>query len=161
MERIKELQDFRKVLEEKIALSTKEDFRWQIDCYMRVFLNMLSKNWFGCQRASYIYGFPFSIIKQGSKIKLYGAGAVGRSFYQMIIESAYVKLIGWYDKNADAIESFCGESIHGLDELSIDNDEYILLAVNNYKLSEEIRSDLINRGIPNEKILWKEPSIIS
>ena len=47
VDRIKELQNFRTTLEEKIAISTNKNFRWQVDCYMRIFLDMLAMGWFG------------------------------------------------------------------------------------------------------------------
>lgn len=160
VERIKELQDFRRILERQLALSTDKNFCWQIDCYMRNFLDMLSEGWLGCRRVSQRFTFPLVKIKPGSKVKLYGAGDVGRAFYQLIVQTECVKLTGWFDKNADIIEEFCGEGINGLDELSLDDDEYLLIAVSSQRISDDIRNDLINRGIPNEKIIWEKPRII-
>lgn len=161
VERIKELQDFRCVLERQIALSTDKNFCWQVDSYMRTFLDMLSVNWFGCRRTSQMFSFPFAIIKPGSRVKLYGAGDVGKSYFQTIIQTGYVKLTGWYDKNATAIEDFCGERIKCLDELCLADGECILIAVSNIKVADVIRTDLINRGIPSDKIIWEKPLIIS
>lgn len=159
-ERIIELQDFRRVLERQLALSTDKNFCWQIDCYMRIFLDMLSVNWFGCRRTSQMYTFPFAIIKSGSRVKMYGAGEVGRSYYQTIVQTGYAELTGWYDKKATEIEDFCGESIKRLEELCLADDECILIAVSSQRISDDIRNDLINRGIPNEKIIWEKPRII-
>ncbi|KHM51277.1 hypothetical protein NZ47_11370 [Anaerovibrio lipolyticus] len=158
--RITELQSFKRVLEEKISLNSKKNFRWQIDSYMRIFLDMLSVNWFGCRRTSQIYSFPFTIIKPRSRVKMFGAGEVGKSYFQTIIQTGYVELTGWYDKNATSIEDFCGERIKSLDELCLADDECILIAASNIKIADDIRADLIKRGIPSDKIIWEKPMII-
>ena len=161
LSRIEELIRFKKIITEKLSQYSDMDFSWQIDCYMRIFLDMLSMNWFGCRRTSQRFIFPFSKINPGSKIKLYGAGDVGKSYYQVIIQTGCVVLTGWYDKNANEIDAFLGERIYNLDDVSVAADEYILIAVCDYNLSEEIRSDLISRGIPNNKIIWEKPILIS
>lgn len=161
LSRINELIRFKKVITEKLSQYSDMDFSWQIDCYMRMFIDMLSMGWFGCRRTSQRFIFPFSKIKLGSQVKLYGAGDVGKSYYQVIIQTGCVVLTGWYDKNANEIDAFLGERIYNLDDVSVAADEYILIAVCDYNLSEEIRSDLISRGIPDNKIIWEKPILIS
>jgi len=44
--------------------------------------------------------FPFSHIEKDAKIVLYGAGNVGRQFYDQILNSKYCNIVLWIDKES-------------------------------------------------------------
>ena len=48
------------------------------------------------------YLFPFEMVKPGTSIVIWGAGAVGQSFFSQLAYTKYCSVIGWIDKNADA-----------------------------------------------------------
>lgn len=161
VERIDELKNFKKVLRKKISMYSNVDMNIQIDCYVRDFLDMLSVNWFDCHLKSQRYLFPFARVEKGSKIKLYGAGEVGKSFYQNIIQTGYAEFNGWYDKNAENIKEFLGEKIYEAYDIKVENDETVIIAVSNENVATDIRAELVSKGIPNDQIVWEKPVMIS
>lgn len=42
--------------------------------------------------------FPYRLIQKGSKVAMYGGGAVGKEFYYQILHSGYCELTVWVDK---------------------------------------------------------------
>jgi len=49
------------------------------------------------------YLFPFTQVKKGSRIILYGAGTYGQRLYQVLQRTSFVQVIGWSDRNAPAL----------------------------------------------------------
>lgn len=87
------------------------------------------------------------------RIAIYGAGEVGQDYF------LHMKRLGkqpeiWVDKRYDTFENLPVRPV--LDLLKFDY-EYVLIAVKNQRLAETIKSELISKGIAEEKILWKEP----
>lgn len=160
LQRIEEIKNFKTVLARKMKEVSDFNFVFQIDCYVRIFLNMISWSWFSCARTSEMYSFPHELFTPGEKISLYGAGDVGKSYYCTLMSSGTYYLSGWFDKNADTIISYNGEKIRKIDEISDACGDKILVAVRNKSVYEDIKVLLIERGIHKENIIWKEPVII-
>lgn len=157
IERLCELQTFNSVFREIMGRVSKYELSPQIDCYVRLFFNMIIVNWLGVKRSSQMYMFPFSDIPQGSKIALYGAGDVGRSYYTSIIQSGYVDLAAWYDKKASEIGSYNDFPIKGAELIDESLFDYILIAILNIDVFKIIKQELINLGISENKIVWVRP----
>ena len=96
------------------------------------------------------YIFDMKLIPQGSKIVLYGAGAVGKQYKEWIDQMDFYQLISWIDKNGgigiDQVES--------IKEIEFD---YVLIAVKQESMADEIRGQLKEYGIDDNKIIWKAP----
>ena len=105
------------------------------------------------------YAFPISEVSIGSKCILYGYGRVGKSFYDEILREEYCDLIAICDKKADDIKELSIPVIVPDDIVKYDFD-YVIIAVERSKLAEEIKKDLINIGVDEEKIKWKSPVTI-
>ncbi len=43
------------------------------------------------------YRFPFNLMRSGEKIILYGAGPAGRAAYEQLMQTDWVRCIGWID----------------------------------------------------------------
>ena len=102
--------------------------------------------------------FPREKIPKGSKVILYGAGEVGRVFYDWINDTGYCNLLLWVDEKYDKINS--KNSLGGGCTLSspeniktCDQYDYVLVAtVKDYIIS--IVSNFLNdSGVPKEKIV--------
>lgn len=159
VERIQEIKNFRSTLREKLSNMADFDFSAQIDCYTRTFLDMVSRDWFGCSRSSQMFVFPFDLIKNRESIVLYGAGDVGKSYYNSIVTMG-LTLNGWYDKNAEALSQYNGEPIKNPESLLIAENDMILVAVKDEAVYKDIKSDLIGLGIRTGKIIWRKPVLI-
>ena len=99
------------------------------------------------------YGeISFSYLPRGSRIVLYGAGKRGKSFREKIINECICDIVLWVDKKSKNIE---GEVCNPHTILSLDNKyDYVLIAVKEKRLADEIKNELINIGIQEKVILW-------
>lgn len=102
------------------------------------------------------YMFPDIELILGKKVVLYGAGAVGKDYYSQIAEYESIKIISWVDKQFDRILN--DHMIKNPDSL-LGNSEYdfIVIAVNESCVADEIERELVSRGIPKNKLLWEKP----
>ena len=105
------------------------------------------------------YVFPFSELESGSRIILYGAGAVGLRYYQQIYRQRLLQLVLWVDKKGKR-ESGTAMPISAPEEIGEVEYDYLVIAVKKKELAEEIRKELTGKGIQEEKILWRPPAIV-
>ena len=111
-----------------------------------------------CNTENYLY--PFSMVKKGSKIIIYGAGRMGYALMKYLVGVKSFQVVLWVDKDEKRI---------GLPEMKvspiidIDNLEYdyIIVAIQNADVAEEVRGTLRQRGIVDEKIALMDPSVIT
>jgi len=105
------------------------------------------------------YLFPFDKVPKDSRIVLYGAGNVGKQFFEQIAETKFCEIVLWLDKNADG-------TIHKKPEVikNIDNYDLVVIAVENKALATEIKSLLMSYGVLESKMLhkikYKIPNIV-
>lgn len=90
---------------------------------------------------------------QGKKILLYGAGKVGKSFYNQIKSVGICDIVLWVDKNNYDIKKEVYPVTHILD---VDYD-YLLIAVRDEIFFSKIKEDLLSYGIDPAKIIWQKP----
>ena len=61
----------------------------------------------------------------------------------------------WVDRNYELYNN--DFPVHPVEELKIADFDYIIIAVENEKIAESIRQNLIGMGFDENKILWEEP----
>jgi hypothetical protein len=105
------------------------------------------------------YEFPFEKTIKGCDVAIYGAGAVGLSYYLYIKKGNICNLITWVDKNYEQYreQGFDVNSIDNLDNIQFD---YIIIAIYNDETARIIEKFLLRKGIEKGKILWKKPVFI-
>lgn len=105
------------------------------------------------------YVFPFSELEPGSRIALYGAGTIGVRYYRQIHRQNLLQIAAWVDKNWEqcAEHNFPVSAPETLAECEYD---HIVIAVKKRSVAEEIKKELIERGIAEECILWREPAVV-
>lgn len=102
------------------------------------------------------YVFPKDIVPKGSKIILYGAGRVGRSYYRQIEMSGWCEIVAWADKNINNIMENCVKRI-SLNEISSLQYDYILVAISKESIVDEVVKSL--KVLTNDaQILWNGKS---
>lgn len=87
--------------------------------------------------------FPYSKIKEGGKIIVYGAGRFGNNLVKFIKSQQKYSLIAWVDESGKV------DKIDNLKELDYD---YILIGVLLHDIAEEIEKKLLQIGISKSKI---------
>ena len=100
------------------------------------------------------YLFPFNKVKSNSRLLLYGAGNVGKSFYAQLIKAEYCKEIIWQD---EAYEKYQKENLPVTSvDMKVDAD-ICVIAVENKKTAMDIKRKIAGLGMAEDKIIWDNP----
>lgn len=99
--------------------------------------------------------FPYHKIERNSSIILYGIGNVGRQFYRQLVQGKYCKIVGWSDRTIEGYTELQGKLIPPEKILEYEFD-YLVIAVAEYAVAQEIKAKLIGMGIAPWKIVWEE-----
>jgi glycosyltransferase involved in cell wall biosynthesis len=101
---------------------------------------------------------PYEMLKgrKAEKIILYGAGQVGQDYFRAFGLWGSVEITAWIDRQWRKYQKkgLPVTDISVLDDAAWD---IILIAAENSRLVEQIKEELLNLGIPEEKILYKKP----
>ena len=137
-------------------VNKKNYFKFQIESYMRSFIDMMSINCWGIHSCGSMYRFPYELIEKKSKVQIYGAGVVGKSYVYELLHDEYADLVGWYDKNYIKLGAYAGIPIQNPEEI-VDKNCDIIIAIEDENIVNQIRNYLNNMNIKNENIKWKKP----
>lgn len=97
--------------------------------------------------------FPFNLVKHGAKIILYGAGKLGRKYWEQVTACQWCDIICVIDRNHQNIQDFPVEVYapeYISEEVAFDN---IVIAAILQKNREEIYVELLEMGISECKIV--------
>ncbi|MEY8336984.1 glycosyltransferase [Lachnospiraceae bacterium 62-35] len=105
------------------------------------------------------YLFPYELVKAGSNVVIYGAGVVGRCYYNCLKSGTYAHVTAVVDKNNLNITDFdC--KIYSPKDISGFSYDVIVIAVEPEELYESIKKELQILGVEAEKIIWSKPKIL-
>ncbi len=103
------------------------------------------------------YLFPISLFDKGNSIVIYGAGAVGWSYYNQAMNLDFFGRVTWTDSNDEKHN----EIIVSPKDAFKETYDKILIAVENEEVSIQIKKDLIEEyGVSENIILWSKPQIV-
>ena len=106
------------------------------------------------------YRFDYNERMKGKRIAIYGAGAVGKSFYYQISWTDQCEITAWVDKQRYGIWNLIPiEKPEVLKDISYD---VLLIAVKCKAGADEIKQELRQNGIckSGSDVLWEEPVYI-
>lgn len=132
----------------------------QLDHYMlRLVLDGITKMFgFRFDLALPQYFPPLNVLQNDApeRIVLYGAGEVGRSYYQVFQLTQAANIVGWVDRQWKEYreEGLSVEAIAALEELEYDK---ILIAISDADTVKAVEKDLRKLGIPEKKIFYGPP----
>lgn len=102
------------------------------------------------------YQYPDISELEGMKVIVWGAGKVGRDYYQQISKYQSCKIVAWCDSNPEKCHSeYC--DIVGMEQMRRGEFDRIVIAVREEALAREIRFMLMENGQSSDRILWREP----
>lgn len=101
-----------------------------------------------------VFKFPYGQVPYGSRIVLYAAGRVGKTFYYQLKSSEYARLVLWVDRNWKKIEDEF--NVKSIDEIKNADFDYLVIAVESKKIAEDVREMLKDMQVSKEKIVWDE-----
>lgn len=134
--------------------------KYQIENYVRSFLAVMVRDWYGIELSPILFRFPYHFISKGKKLVIYGAGNVGKSYVNELKYTCYVQVVGWADKNYDNIKEYNGINIIAPERIKEKDFDILLIAIQDEEKAKMIMTDLLNIGILEEKIVWVNPVCI-
>lgn len=103
---------------------------------------------------NYEYSNVEDIINK--KIVIYGAGNVGRDLYFQFSKYEKCSIVAWVDKNYQRY-NFSYYNVKPVEEGLNRAFDIVIIAVLREALANSIKEELIARGVPGNKIVWKPP----
>jgi len=105
--------------------------------------------------------FPYENVPVGSKLVLYGAGMVGKSYYRQIRENHFCNIVLWVDKSYESISNL-KYTILNPEMINDTEFDYLLIAILEYREAKEIAKDIVeDYHVDKEKIILYEPKRLS
>lgn len=104
--------------------------------------------------------FPFGKVFKGSKIALYGAGEAGKTYCLQILTTGYGEVVLWVDEKWRTISRQM-RSVRPIDAALRSEYDVLVLAISDGNVAEEIKDNLIGWGVPEGKIVWESPRLLS
>lgn len=99
------------------------------------------------------YIFPYDLVEKGSKVALYGFGKVGKDFFEQLILKNYCQCVLCVDKCFESYEKI--EKPFGkIGDLLVVKYDYLIIAVEQRKVVDEIIEKLKVIGVDTDKIIW-------
>ncbi len=104
--------------------------------------------------------YPYSQIKKGSRLAVYGAGTVGTLLVKALDETEDFEVSCWVDRYSagQPLQDHTVQPVSGLLEAQFD---YVAIAVLDRDIVDEIEKSLLECGIPKEKIASMDAGVIS
>ena len=101
---------------------------------------------------------PYEKLKgqKAERIILYGAGHVGRDYFRALGLWGIVEIVAWVDRQWEKYRKE-GLPVTDFSVLNTADWDVILIAAENSGLADQIRADLLERGIPRGRILYERP----
>lgn len=105
-----------------------------------------------------VYAFPEMELLFYKRVVLFGAGKVGHDYYIQFRKQSKVKFLCWIDSNPEINCEYC--EVYSPQYLSEIEFDYIVIAVKQEEVANSIRKLLIQKGIKDDKILWKSVKVL-
>ena len=144
----------KRLINDKFPKLKKDVEEWRLIAAKNGFKGVIYNNKINTEKMAYNINNVKNLFNK--KIILYGAGAVGRDYYSQIIKYEQCQLVAWVDKNYSKYDYqyYNVKPVNYI--LKVDYD-IIVIAVLRFELAVAIKKELLDIGIPEEKITWIEP----
>lgn len=110
----------------------------------------------GFEEQAHILEFIADIsCEKNQRVVLYGAGQVGQNAYRQLKRFGY-QVVLWADKNYTLYQKK-GMPVVSPDEISDKEYDVIFIAVNEQSLAERIKTELSEKKISPECLIWRKP----
>ena len=110
--------------------------------------------------------FPFSQVKTGSRVFVYGMGVVGRGIMEAIAETGKFELAGCSDQGWSAHAkgiTVAGNkvcSVYAPEKIMKCDFDYVVIGVSRYVFRQQITEKLLSLGVPMDKIASIDQSLL-
>lgn len=98
---------------------------------------------------------PFNQIKKNSRVIIYGAGKVGRRFWESNNQMEWFDCIHVVDRRFDKIKSFPCHVDNPEIIMKCGKYDYIIVAILNGEIRNDVVEDLVGKGVDKSKIIYQ------
>ena len=155
-----QIREFQRYMETKFKeLGVWENTWYQLKQYILLFLHAAIETIYDIDINTFFYQFPYDMVREESRIVIYGAGSVGKSYFHNFINRNYGMIAGWVDRNFKKI-SEAGYNIQSPEEIKNMQFDYVVIALTDANKADCVKNSLINMGVSMDKIVWKKPVCI-
>jgi len=102
------------------------------------------------------YVFPYHKVKGKSRVVLYGAGAVGKTFKEQLNRTKYCAVVLWVDKRFNELRKM-GIRVWSPEQIKEIDYDYLVIAIESETAAQSVQKEMIQKGIPKEMIVWENP----
>lgn len=135
------------------ADQTVEKFGYKLDALEALFLMKEMSPTFICSYGDYVFLRKiYEAIPQNSKVVIYGAGKIGTHCYEIISKNEKYKLCGWID-HYKAGMVYKGQRLEDIQAIEKIEYDYIMIAIGDIKISNDVKDSLESYGVNREHIL--------
>ena len=104
--------------------------------------------------------YPYSSVKEGSRIIVYGAGLTGIKLMESVTRDNKYPVAAWIDQNVRDKE-IGGFSPHAPEYIHEVEYDYIVIAIQDAAVSQKVKEFLMGMNIDESKIACMDPGVIS
>lgn len=121
----------------------------QLDAYLRMMVYFENKEKFIMAQENI---FPFYSVQKDAKVILYGAGYVGKVYYNQLALSKYCQIVAWIDA-AYRKDEYCRLGVKGPEYINEVKYDYIIIAIQDRDIANEVKKMLIQKNVLIERII--------
>lgn len=103
--------------------------------------------------------FPYTKVKKGSRILIYGAGKLGKQIYAAIKDRDDYEVVGMADKNWQSCQKQ-GIMVCAPENIMSLTYDYIIIAIVYVNVKNQVKKDLLKMGVDAEKIAEVDLNIL-
>lgn len=124
----------------------------QLDCFFISSVEM-KKRCYEYPVLNFSIFFPMDRIPKESRVVLYGAGDLGKQYWEQNLKYHFCNIVLWVDKNYENIQ-LRNSKIENPEIMSEIEFDYVVIAVDNYYIARDIAMYLKKYRIKKENIIW-------
>ncbi len=101
------------------------------------------------------YIFPFKDINPDSRIIIYGATQTGYDFYRQVKTTGFCEIVAWLDRQYEWWREL-GLPVDPPDSIRDKQFDLVILTAEKERTADLMKKDLVDLGVPEGKIFWKD-----
>lgn len=108
------------------------------------------------KQVGYYHVFPFQEIEQGSSVIIWGMGEVGQHYLKQVLQTGYCQIEFAVDRDWQKCDRSLAKVMPPFAVRRAPKEAAIVIASDNAQIAGEVRQQLLDWGIADERIIWND-----
>lgn len=108
------------------------------------------------KQVGYYHVFPFQEIEQGSSVIIWGMGEVGQHYLKQVLQTGYCQIEFAVDRDWQKCDRSLAKVMPPFAVRRAPKETAIVIASGNAQIAGEVRQQLLDWGIADERIVWND-----